>query len=138
MTRGFEEDPDVGWFHPDETTFGDRIAGAREQAGLSQEALAKHLGIKLTTLRGWEDDLSEPRANRLQMLSGVLNVSLRWLLNGEGDGPETPAEGEPLAADLSELLLEMRQMKTQLTQTAERLGQLEKRLRTALKDQAPK
>lgn len=131
-----EQDPDDGWFHPDETTFGDRVAGAREQAGLTQESLAKHLGVKLTTLRGWEDDLSEPRANRLQMLSGVLNVSLRWLLNGEGDGPETPADDVTLSANISEVLLELRQMKTQMNQTAERVGLLEKRLRMALKDQS--
>ncbi len=123
-----------GWYDPDETTFGDRVAGAREQAGLTQKMLAKRLGIKLTTLRGWEDDLSEPRANKLQMLSGVLNVSLRWLLSGEGDGPDAPSEDTPLSTDMADILLELRQLKTTMNQQAERVGQLEKRLRTALKD----
>ncbi|MEO0484670.1 MAG: helix-turn-helix domain-containing protein [Pseudomonadota bacterium] len=73
------------WYHDDKATLGDRITYGREVAGLSQDALAKRLGIKLRTLKEWEDDLSEPRANKLQMLAGVLNVSLRWLMTGHGD-----------------------------------------------------
>ena len=30
------------------------------------------LGVRLATLRSWEDDLSEPRANRLSMMAGLL------------------------------------------------------------------
>ena len=69
-----------GWYDPNATTFGDRVAGAREQAGMSQADLAKRLGVKLKTLKSWEDDLSEPRANKLSMMAGMLNVSLLWLL----------------------------------------------------------
>ena len=43
-----------------------------------------------------ENDLTEPRANKLQMLAGVLNVSIMWLLTGEGQGLDDPAEGEEL------------------------------------------
>ena len=38
---------------------------------MSQSELAKRLGIKITTLKSWEDDLSEPRANKLSMMAGV-------------------------------------------------------------------
>ena len=76
-----------GWYDPNATTFGDRVAGAREQAGMSQADLAKRLGVKLKTMKAWEDDLSEPRANKLSMMAGMLNVSLLWLLSGEGPGP---------------------------------------------------
>lgn len=34
--------------------------------------------------------MTEPRANKLSTVSGLLNVSLRWLLMAEGDGPEAP------------------------------------------------
>ena len=54
---------------------------------MSQSKLAKRLGVKLKTLKGWENDVSEPRANKLSMMAGMLNVSLLWLLSGEGDGP---------------------------------------------------
>ena len=33
---------------------------------------------------------SEPRANRLMMLAGVLGVSPTWLLNGVGESPSAP------------------------------------------------
>jgi len=72
------------WYGAETATFGDRLAGAREAAGLSQEELATRLGVRLETLIGWEEDAADPRANRLQMLAGMLNVSLMWLLTGEG------------------------------------------------------
>jgi len=66
---------DSDWFGPESATFGDRVAGAREAAGMTQAQLARRLGIKKTTLSGWEQDLSEPRANRLSMMAGLVNVS---------------------------------------------------------------
>jgi len=122
------------WYAEDAATFGDRLAAAREQAGLSQTDLAKRLGVKLGVLEAWEQDLKEPRANRLQMLSGMLNISLSWLLTGQGEGPEGPLDDEPLEADINLLLTEMRGLRSEITQSAERLAQLEKRLRKALKD----
>jgi len=125
-----------GWYSNEAATFGDRVAGAREALGIGQAELARKLGVKLRTVQGWEDDLSEPRANKLQMLSGVLNVSLMWLLNGEGDGLSEPDDTGVLAADISSLLTEIRQIKGTIGQAADKLGGLEKRLRKALKDQA--
>ena len=69
------------WYSDDAATFGDRLAAARENAGLSQKGLAEKLGVSHKIVRAWEDDMKEPRANRLQMLSGMLNVSLTWLLS---------------------------------------------------------
>ena len=70
---------DFDWFGPDAATFGDRVVGARENSNMTQGQLSRRLGIKLATLQAWEEDRSEPRANKLQMLSGMLNVSLPWL-----------------------------------------------------------
>ena len=83
---------DTNWFSDEAATFGDRLAGAREAAGHTQDTLAKQLGVEVTSVDAWENDLREPRANRLQMLSGMLGVSLVWLLTGEGEGPEEPTE----------------------------------------------
>jgi transcriptional regulator with XRE-family HTH domain len=124
------------WFDPEATTFGDRVAGAREQAGMSQGDLAKRLGVKLKTLRAWENDLSEPRANKLSMMAGLLNVSLLWLLSGEGDGPGSPEEEGELSTDVNEMLTEIREIRASLTQYTDRLGRLEKNLRAKLKDEA--
>ena len=123
------------WYGPDTATFGDRVAGAREAANLSQAQLARYLGVRKSTLAGWEDDASEPRANKLSMMAGVLNVSITWLLTGEGEGmPSSPAEdGEPAVADLMAVLSELRDLRTALRANADRAARLEKRLRQALR-----
>lgn len=127
--------PEADWFSEDTATFGDRLAGAREAAGLTQKELAERLGVKLSVVASWENDLKEPRANRLQMMSGLLGVSLSWLLTGEGDGPDAPVDDGTVSTDLLDLLSEMRLLRAQITQSGEKLGQLEKRLRAAVKDQ---
>lgn len=124
-----------GWFSEEAATFGDRLAAAREAAGMTQKDLAKRVGVKVSTLARWEEDQAEPRANRLQMLSGMLGVSLRWLLTGTGDGVDPPG-AEDFPPDAGALLAEMRVLRTQAERTAERMGLLEKRLRTMLKAQA--
>ena len=65
------------------------------------------------------------------MLSGVMNVSIRWLLTGEGDGNEPMGDFEG-APELLDLLSEMRTLRSEMLRSAERLGVLEKRLKQAL------
>ncbi len=124
-----------GWFDPDATTFGDRVTGARERAGMTQAEMAKRLGVKLKTLKGWEDDMSEPRANKLSMMAGLLNVSLLWLLSGEGEGPDGPFAGD-LSPNINEMLTEIRDIRAQLSLSTDRLGRLEKNLRSKLREEA--
>ena len=116
------------WYAPEIATFGDRLTAAREAANMSQDALAKRLGVKKSTLRGWEDDLAEPRANRLSMMAGLLNVSMMWLINGEGEGVDTPDE-DPLPGDIKDIILEVREIKSDLQAKAQQMARLEKRLR---------
>lgn len=122
------------WFSQDVATFGDRLAGAREAAGLTQEQLAKRLGVRLSSVRAWEEDSAEPRANRLQMMAGMLNVSLRWLLTGEGEGLVAPAAPGTLPEAAQESLRELARMRAQLLALATEMGQMEKRLRHLLRD----
>ena len=126
---------DQDWYAPEIATFGDRLTAAREAAGMSQEALAKRLGVKKSTMRNWEDDLAEPRANRLSMLAGLLNVSMMWLINGEGEGVDGP-EVEQLPEDMTEILLEIRSLKSELHAKAEQMARLEKRLRAVVSPSA--
>ena len=118
----------------DVSTFGDRLARAREYANMSQAQLARRLGVKVATIRNWEFDRSEPRANRLQMLSGLLNVSIIWLMTGEGEGgpsmhdPETTEE----IAGLRDVLEQLRDIRLAQDRLADRTGLIEKRLRAIL------
>ncbi len=127
-------DDDANWYGPDVATFGDRVAASRERADMTQAVLAKRLGVRLATLRSWEDDLSEPRANRLSMLAGLLNVSMMWLINGEGEGisaPDTPADNN---SDMAGIVAELREVRTELLQKAAQIGRLEKRLRGVVQE----
>ena len=67
-----------------EVTMGGRIQKAREARGLTISQLARRTGVLSKTLHNWETNRSEPRANKLQLLAGVLSVPPLWLLNGEG------------------------------------------------------
>ncbi|MEO1789759.1 MAG: helix-turn-helix transcriptional regulator [Pseudomonadota bacterium] len=125
---------DDGWYSDETATFGDRVAAAREALGLSDEELARKLGVKVKTIRAWEDDLAEPRANKLQMLAGVLNVSFRWLLTGEVVGVDAPQLEPALTPEVSTILTEIRAVRAQMTASAARLGVLEKQLQTALRE----
>lgn len=127
---------DTDWYGPEAATFGDRVAAARESAGMTQAVLAKRLGIRLATLRSWEDDLSEPRANRLSMLAGLLNVSMMWLINGEGEGIEGPTDIDAQHSDMQSVLTEMRGLRASMLRDAEAMGRLEKRMRKIMEDMA--
>lgn len=132
-----ETSPETRWYAADVATFGDRLAGAREAAGLTQEELAQRLGVRLTTLQNWEDDLAEPRGNRLQMLAGMLNVSLSWLLMAEGDGLDAPGETRPqLAAEAEAALAELQQLRAGAIALADKLAQVERQVRQAMRKAA--
>ncbi len=125
------------WYAADVATFGDRLAGAREAAGLKQEELAQRLGVRLTTLQNWEDDLAEPRGNRLQMLAGMLNVSLAWLLTAEGDGLADPDySAPPLSGEAEAALAELQRLRAGAVALADKLAQVEHRMRQAMQSVA--
>ena len=65
------------------------------------------------------------------MLAGVLNVSIMWLMTGEGIGldEEEPLDDLNSDAILRETLAELRALRTEQTRLLERLGRLEKKLR---------
>jgi transcriptional regulator with XRE-family HTH domain len=135
-TQPMDDHPsdDATWFDAATTTFGDRVTGAREASGLTQAELAKRLGVKLKTIQAWENDQSEPRANRLGMMAGILGVSMMWLLAGRGEGLDGPDVEEVLDRDMEGILLDLRQMRQEQSTLSERIGRIEKRLRIALSE----
>ena len=83
---------DSSIFETDFDTLGGRITRAREAAGMSAGDLALRIGVRKATIRHWESDRSEPRANRMATLAGVLNVALVWLMHGHGEAPAASME----------------------------------------------
>lgn len=127
---------DDSWFSDDQATFGDRLTAAREAAGLSGTELARRLGVNRRTVAAWEQDQAEPRANRMQMLAGLLNVSLRWLMSGEGPGVAPPVSDEsgapPPPAALEAIQAEMRALRGLLAQVEDRTRRLDRRIAEAM------
>jgi transcriptional regulator with XRE-family HTH domain len=111
-----------------EDTMGGRIAQARDTLNLTTAQLARRLGVKTATLSHWETDRSEPRANRLHMLAGVLNVSPAWLLMGRGEAPSADAD----AAVLHMTRNEIANLKADAESVVERLGRALDRIDRAL------
>ena len=113
-----------------ETTLGERIHNARQEAGLTLN-LASHLaGVKASTLRDWERDRSEPRVNKLVALAGIFGVSPTHLLAEEGNSnnPAVVTKGrhEKVMALLKAEIADIEQQQIALNQ---RLGEVSKLLK---------
>ena len=121
----------MDWYGPDKATFGDRLVAAREKANLSQQDLAKRLGVKNSTIKSWENDNSEPRANRLSMLAGLLNVSITWLISAEGSGVAAPEKSDEMSNDLLDALKELTALRVNLLKNIDRINNIEKKLRAS-------
>jgi HTH-type transcriptional regulator, cell division transcriptional repressor len=68
-------------------TIGGRISFARDAMGLTVEQISSVAGVTTETWCNWENDRSEPRANRLDMLARILQTNIAWLIDGQGKGP---------------------------------------------------
>jgi transcriptional regulator with XRE-family HTH domain len=74
------------------TTFGERLASARESAGLTQLQLAQRLGTSQRVITYWERETVALRADQLSTLADALGVSADFLIGREtpkprGSGP---------------------------------------------------
>ena len=113
-----------------ESTLGERIHNARQEAGLTLN-LASHLaGVKASTLRDWERDRSEPRVNKLVALAGIFGVSPTHLLAEEGNSNNpvvvTKGRNEKVMALLKTEIADIVQQQTALSR---RLGEVVKLLK---------
>lgn len=69
--------------------FGTRVRNARKDMGMTQEDLAKALGITRPTVTMWESGKSKPRVDMLDRLAGLLGTTPAWLLSGDDGSPST-------------------------------------------------
>lgn len=127
-------DADVSVFTSkvDSDTLGGRLSRAREAAGFTLPQLARSIGVRRETLAAWETDRSEPRANRLVTLAGVLGVSPVWLLSGFGE----PPSGQGIPPLHRELLAEIERLKTIQEQSSAALANLQEMATKIAREQA--
>jgi transcriptional regulator with XRE-family HTH domain len=94
-----------------DTTLGGRVFQAREAANMTVAQVINRLGVRKATYMAWEADRSEPRANKLVALAGILNISPTYLLSGLGRAtPQPPKHLQTIDA----LRLEIEQLEQTL------------------------
>jgi transcriptional regulator with XRE-family HTH domain len=64
-------------------SFGMRVQRLRRALGMSQRQLAKHIGVSVPAVCGWELNRAHPRSERMEALARLLGVSLADLLGDE-------------------------------------------------------
>ncbi|OYD24722.1 LexA family transcriptional repressor [Oceanimonas baumannii] len=70
-------------------TINDRISARRHKLNLSQEELAKRIGITRVSVSKWESGLNQPKGRYLNQLASALGVTVEWLLTGKDVQAET-------------------------------------------------
>ena len=113
-------------------TLGARISKAREQSGLNLTTAAKLAGIKRATLKSWEIDASEPRVAKLNMLAGILGVSVTYFLADEGHKGELEEENisrEEMLSSLQTQFQTIHETQRQLSDALAEIGQTLARLK---------
>lgn len=93
-------------------TIGKRIKALREDADMSQKALAQRSGITEATLSRYENDLREPKATALIKLAAELNTSTDFLL-GKTETPYILPSSKGITARENELIKLFRKLPEQ-------------------------
>ena len=86
------------------TYFGSRLKYLRKQDGITQEQLAKRLGIAKSTISMYENGHREPDFESIEAIADFFNVNMRTFFpNGEVEEP-TPGSEDGLDAELVALI----------------------------------
>ncbi|EAW8185630.1 helix-turn-helix domain-containing protein [Salmonella enterica] len=64
---------------------GERIRERRNELGLTQKEIAKHLGRSASAVTQWEIGATLPNGLNLVKLAEILQVDAQWILSGEHD-----------------------------------------------------
>lgn len=75
--------------NPVDIHVGHRVRLRRNTLGLSQEDVAKHLGVTLQQVQKYERGLNRISASNLLILGRVLNVDVQFFFNGISRDTET-------------------------------------------------
>lgn len=78
---------------------GTRIKKIRLELGYTQEQMAAFFGIRRAGYRRYEGGETTPGVQALKMLADRFNVSLEWLIRGEGSMIRSEADPEPKAPE---------------------------------------
>jgi transcriptional regulator with XRE-family HTH domain len=68
-------------------SFGQRLRQARKKAKLTQEQVAKRLGLDYSTISKYENNHSEPDNETLAKMAEMYNVNVDYLITGRTNDP---------------------------------------------------
>lgn len=67
------------------TEMKDRIRSRRLQLDVTQQSLAKKLGVSRVSVTKWENGTTKPDGENLHQLASALSTTPEWLLYGQGE-----------------------------------------------------
>lgn len=67
-----------------DNAFGRRLAERRVALRITQEEMARRMGVSRTAYHSWESGTFEPGLDRIRALACVLGVPPAWLAFGDG------------------------------------------------------
>jgi len=90
-------------------TFGEKLQGLRQRAGMSQDALAEKLDVSRQAVSRWERDETMPETEKVVALAELFGVTTDYLLRQQTEekretGTAAPPSGEPQKHDWVEKL----------------------------------
>lgn len=65
--------------------FGDKLKEARKQKKIKQSDLAKAIGTTNTTISNWENNISKPDIDTIELICGVLQISPNYFFSNKVD-----------------------------------------------------
>lgn len=96
-------------------SFGERVRSARKTRALSQEQLAKLIGVSAQAVSFWEADRNKPEAGTLAALAEALGVTATFLLSGKPNQSGQPSKPpEDRANRLDAVARELRDIQARL------------------------
>ncbi|MTI59441.1 MAG: helix-turn-helix transcriptional regulator [Firmicutes bacterium] len=98
--------------------FGKKLKKARNELGMTQKQLAKKIGIKRTTVAGYESEGKMPPYNTLIKIAQTLNCSLDYLLGyKEKDNLDKTEHLSPEILCLAKKISKRKELKLLLKET---------------------
>jgi len=75
-------------------TFGEKLQGLRQKAGMSQDALAEKLNVSRQAVSRWERDETMPETEKVIALANLFGVTTDYLLRPQPEKAETASEAQ--------------------------------------------
>lgn len=75
-------------------TFGEKLQGLRQRAGMSQDALAEKLDVSRQAVSRWERDETMPETDKVVALADLFGVTTDYLLRQQPEAKQEPPRQE--------------------------------------------